>query len=36
MNGLSILLIDDEESQLESLKSFLSRRNHKVLTASNG
>lgn len=32
----TILLIDDEESQLLSLKSFLTRRNYKILTASNG
>lgn len=32
----TILIIDDEESQLLSLKSFLTRRNYKILTASNG
>lgn len=36
MNKLSILLIDDEESILTSIKSFLSRRGHTVLTASDG
>ncbi len=36
MNELTILLIDDEEVQLASLKSFLSRRKYNVLTASNG
>ena len=36
MNALTILLIDDEEVQLASLKSFLSRRDHTVLTAVNG
>ena len=36
MNKLSILLIDDEESILTSIKSFLSRRGHNVLTASDG
>ncbi|MCK5456466.1 MAG: sigma-54-dependent Fis family transcriptional regulator, partial [Melioribacteraceae bacterium] len=36
MSELTILLIDDEEVQLASLKSFLSRRNYNVLTAANG
>jgi len=36
MNKLSILLVDDEESILTSIKSFLSRRGHYVLTASDG
>lgn len=36
MNEFCILLIDDEESQLESLKSFLERRGFKVFTANNG
>jgi len=36
MNKLSIMLIDDEESILTSIKSFLSRRGHTVLTASDG
>lgn len=36
MNELTILLIDDEEVQLASLKSFLSRRKYNVLTAANG
>ena len=36
MKKLSILLVDDEESILTSIKSFLSRRGHEVLTASNG
>lgn len=36
MKDLSILLIDDEESQLKSLSSFLNRRNHNVYTALNG
>jgi len=36
MNKLSILLIDDEESQLTSLSSFLKRRDHEVFIASNG
>ncbi len=36
MNKLSILLIDDEESILISLKSFLQRRGHIIYTANNG
>ncbi len=36
MKNLSILIIDDEESQLQSLKSFLKRRNYEIYTASNG
>ena len=36
MDKLSILLIDDEESILTSIKSFLSRRGYDVLTANNG
>jgi two-component system NtrC family response regulator len=36
MNELTILLIDDEESQLQSMQSFLKRRNHNVYTATNG
>jgi two-component system, NtrC family, response regulator AtoC len=36
MNKLSILLIDDEESILTSIKSFLVRRGHEVFTAVNG
>jgi two-component system NtrC family response regulator len=36
MNKLSILIIDDEESQLQSLKSFLLRRDFEITTASNG
>lgn len=36
MKKLSILIIDDEESQLQSLKSFLSRRDYEVSTAQNG
>ncbi|MBI9071598.1 MAG: sigma-54-dependent Fis family transcriptional regulator [Melioribacteraceae bacterium] len=36
MQNLTILLIDDEESQRTSLKSFLERRNYNVLTAENG
>ncbi len=36
MKKLSILIIDDEESQLQSLKSFLLRREYEVLTSLNG
>ncbi len=36
MNTLSILLIDDEPAQLQSLKSFLSRRGYQVFTAGDG
>ncbi|NMB82387.1 MAG: sigma-54-dependent Fis family transcriptional regulator [Ignavibacteria bacterium] len=36
MSNLSILLIDDENSQLQSLKTFLSKREFKILTASDG
>ena len=36
MNNLSILIIDDEEAQLVSLKSFLRRRGYEIFTASNG
>jgi DNA-binding NtrC family response regulator len=36
MKNLSILIIDDEESQLKSLKSFLQRRDFEVFTATNG
>ncbi len=32
----TILVVDDEQAQLQSLKSFLSKRNFKILTASNG
>lgn len=36
MERYSILIIDDETPQLVSLKSFLSKRNYKVFTASDG
>lgn len=36
MNTFSILVIDDEEAQLRSLRSFLERRNYDVYTASTG
>lgn len=36
MKNLSILIIDDEESQLQSLKSFLQRRDFEVYTAIEG
>ncbi len=36
MNNLNILIVDDEKSQIESLKGFLARRNYNIFTASNG
>ncbi len=36
MADFRILLIDDEEAQIASLKSFLKRRNYKVRTALSG
>ncbi len=36
MKNLSILLIDDEESQIQSLKSFLTHRNYEVYSAPDG
>ncbi len=36
MDDFSILIIDDEETQLKSLSSFLSRRKYTVYTASSG
>ncbi len=36
MKNISVLIIDDEESQVESIKSFLRRRNYNVYTAYNG
>ena len=36
MKNLSLLIIDDEEAQLQSLKSFLKRRNFEVYTATDG
>ena len=36
MDRFSILLIDDEESQLKSLQSFLSRRGFTIYTATSG
>jgi len=36
MDSFSILIIDDEESQLKSLGSFLTRRGFKVFTAVSG
>ena len=36
MDRLSILIIDDEESILTSIKSYLARRGYEVYTASNG
>ncbi len=36
MNNLNVLIVDDEESQIQSLKGFLLRRNYSVFTAVNG
>ena len=36
MNVFSVLVIDDEESQLQSLKSFLTKRSYSVYTANSG
>jgi two-component system NtrC family response regulator len=36
MKKLNLLIIDDEEAQLLSLKSFLSRRNFDIITANDG
>ncbi len=36
MSELTILIIDDEESQLQSLKTFLSKRGFKIITSNNG
>ncbi len=36
MNVFSVLVIDDEESQLQSLESFLTKRGYAVYTANSG
>lgn len=36
MKKLTVLLIDDEDAQLQSLKSFLARRDYEVLTSLDG
>jgi two-component system NtrC family response regulator len=36
MKHINILLIDDEEAQLQSLKSYLTRRDYKIFTALSG
>lgn len=36
MKNLSILIIDDEEAQVESLKRFLGKRGHTIHTATKG
>jgi DNA-binding NtrC family response regulator len=36
MKNISILLIDDEDSQIQSLKSFLSKRDYEIYTSNNG
>jgi DNA-binding NtrC family response regulator len=36
MNKFSILIIDDEEPQLQSLKNFLQKRDYNVFTSLSG
>jgi two-component system NtrC family response regulator len=36
MTELSVLIIDDEEVQVQSLKTFLSKRGFKIFTANSG
>ncbi|MBI5808812.1 MAG: sigma-54-dependent Fis family transcriptional regulator [Ignavibacteriales bacterium] len=36
MTALSVLIIDDEEVQVQSLKTFLSKRGFKIFTANSG
>ena len=36
MGDFKILLIDDEQSQITSIKAFLKRRNYSVFTANSG
>ncbi len=36
MNKISVLIIDDEEAQRESISGFLKRRNYNVTTAPDG
>jgi DNA-binding NtrC family response regulator len=36
MTKFSILIIDDEEPQLQSLKNFLSKRNYNIFTSTDG
>ncbi|MCX7876843.1 MAG: sigma-54 dependent transcriptional regulator [Melioribacteraceae bacterium] len=36
MVELKMLIVDDEESQVQSLKTFLSKRNYKIHTSNNG
>ncbi|HOI30454.1 MAG TPA: sigma-54 dependent transcriptional regulator [Melioribacteraceae bacterium] len=36
MNHLSVLIIDDEVSQLQSLKTFLAKRDYQLYTAGDG
>lgn len=36
MNNFSLLIIDDEETQVQSLKSFLSKRGYKIFSANDG
>ena len=36
MREFSVILIDDEEAQIQSLKSFLTKRNYNVFTSNDG
>lgn len=36
MREFSVIIIDDEEAQVQSLKSFLTKRSYKVFTANEG
>ena len=36
MREFSVIIIDDEEAQVQSLKSFLTKRNYSVFTAGEG
>jgi CheY-like chemotaxis protein len=36
MKDFNILIIDDEQSQIVSLKSFLTRRGYKIYSANSG
>lgn len=36
MKQFNVLIIDDEDAQIASLKSFLSKRNYNIYTASSG
>ena len=36
MNGFTLLIVDDEKTQLRALESFLQRRGFRVFTAESG